>query len=105
MYPLINVEKTGLKIKLMLKISGYSVRYVQEYLHLSCPQPIYRWFKGKMLPSLSHVCALSKLLGVHMEDILVINNQSIYYGIRNIVKDNKTKRILSYYEGFGKRVA
>ena len=51
-----------------------------------------------MLPSLSHVCALSKLLGVHMEDILVINNQPIFHGIRNIVKDNKTKRISSYYE-------
>lgn len=58
-----------------------------------------------MLPLLSHVCALSKLLGVHMEDILVINNQPIFYGIRNIVKDNKTKRILSYYENFDKMVA
>lgn len=42
MYPIIDMEKTGLKLKIMLKVAGYDVKFVQEYLHLSCPQPIYR---------------------------------------------------------------
>ena len=41
-----------------------------KYLHLSCPQPVYRWLRGKTLPSVDHLYALSRLFGVHMEDLL-----------------------------------
>lgn len=73
MYPTIDQEKTGIKLKAMLKTAGYDVKYIQKYLHLSCPQPIYRWFKGKVLPSVEHLCAISILLGVHMEELLVLH--------------------------------
>lgn len=72
MFPAIDQEKTGVKLKGMLKKAGYDVKFVQEYLHLSCSQSIYRWFKGKTLPSVENLCALSRLLGVHMEDMLVL---------------------------------
>ena len=67
MYQPIDQVKTGIKLKMLLKVAGYDVKYIQEYLHLSCSQSIYRWFKGKVLPSLEHLCALSKLLNVHIE--------------------------------------
>lgn len=51
--------------------AGYSVKEIQEFLHLSCPQPVYRWFKGQILPSLDHLYVLSRLLGVHMEELIV----------------------------------
>ena len=51
--------------------AGYSVKEIQEFLHLSCPQPFYRWFKGQILPSLDHLYVLSRLLGVHMEELIV----------------------------------
>lgn len=53
MYPSIDQEKPGIKLKMILKSAGYDVKYVQNYLHLSCPQSIYRWFKGKILPSVN----------------------------------------------------
>ena len=44
---------------------------IQTLLMLSCPQPIYRWFKGQVLPSVDHLYVLSKILKIHMEDLLV----------------------------------
>ena len=96
MYPIIDMEKTGLKLKIMLKAAGYDVKFVQEYLHLSCPQPIYRWFKGKILPSVENLCALSRLLGVHMEELLVLQGQKTDDGISGIVDEMRSKRLLIY---------
>ncbi len=77
MYQPIDQVKTGIKLKMMLKSAGYEVRDIQEYLYLSCPQSIYRWYKGKILPSVEHLYALSKLLNVHMEELLVLQGQNI----------------------------
>jgi transcriptional regulator with XRE-family HTH domain len=75
-YPNINMEKTGLLLKKKITEQGYSVKDIQKYLQLSCPQPIYRWFKGKVMPSLDHLLMLSRILKVHMEDLLVIEGDS-----------------------------
>lgn len=71
MYPYINLELTGSNLKRRIKDAGYSIKDIQKYLHLACPQPIYRWYSGKMLPTVDHLYALSRLLNVHMEDLLV----------------------------------
>lgn len=96
MYPIIDMEKTGLKLKIMLKAAGYNVKFVQEYLHLSCPQPIYRWFKGKILPSVENLCALSRLLGVHMEELLVLQGQTVGDRVNGTTVDMRSKRLLIY---------
>ena len=70
-YPNIDMIKTGKRIKHMMESAGHTPKMIQEYLHLSCVQPIYRWYKGLILPSVDHLFALSELLGVHMEDLLV----------------------------------
>lgn len=69
----VDLVKTGYRIKYLVKTAGYSVNDIQEYLGLSCPQCIYRWFKGKILPSVEHLYALSVLLKVHMEELLVVD--------------------------------
>ena len=96
MYRPINQAKTGLKLKMLLKAAGYDVKYIQEYLHLSCPQSIYRWFKGRALPSVEHLCALSKLLNVHMEDLLVMEGESLIHSMIEFVDNPTTKRLLTY---------
>lgn len=70
-YPDIDMQRTGRRLQQCIYRAGFAVRDIQEYLHLSCPQPIYRWFKGTILPSVNHLFMLSKLLGMHMEDLLV----------------------------------
>lgn len=96
MYQPIDQIKTGLKLKMLLKAAGYNVKYIQEYLHLSCPQSIYRWFKGKVRPSVEHLCALSKLLNIHMEDLLVLQGESIIYSLIELSDDPAAKRLLTY---------
>ena len=96
MYQPIDQVKTGIKIKMMLEKAGYDVKYIQEYLHLSCPQSIYRWFKGKILPSVDHLCALSKLLGIHMEDLLVLEGQPAVCDYAAITGDSRFNRLLAY---------
>lgn len=98
MYPIIDMKRTGIKLKNMLSKAGYDVKFLQGYLHLSCPQSIYRWFKGKTLPSIDNLYALSSLLGVHMEDLIVLQNQSIISKIDLTNIDSRGKRILYYYK-------
>ena len=100
MYQPIDQIKTGIKLKMMLNAAGYSVRDIQKYLHLSYPQSIYRWFKGKILPSIDHLCALSKLLNVHMEELLVLQGQSIFSGIVEAEVESRIKRLSAYAEYF-----
>lgn len=71
--PYIDMEKTGNLLKKKITGQGYMVKDIQEYLQLACPQPIYRWYKGKMLPSIDNLLMLSRLLGVHMEELLVLS--------------------------------
>lgn len=70
-YPNIDLIETGKHLKRLLTSRGYSVKEIQNYLQLSCPQPIYRWFKGQILPTVDHLYGLAQLLNMHMEDLLI----------------------------------
>ena len=77
----LDAVRTGQKISMAVKQSGCSVRELQEMLGLSCPQPIYRWFRGRALPSIDHRYMLSRILGgVPMEELLVPNVSGRYSG-------------------------
>lgn len=67
----IDMKKTGATLKDRIRSAGYTVKDIQKHLILSCPQPIYRWYSGKILPSVNHLYAISRLLGVHMEELIV----------------------------------
>lgn len=96
MYQPIDQLKTGKKLKIMLESAGYDVKHIQEYLHLSCPQSIYRWYKGKALPSLEHLSALSRLLHVHMEELIAFHGESLLPSIISVIKEPQMKRVLTY---------
>lgn len=67
----LDVERTGKRIKEAIKASGYKVSDIQELLNFECPQSIYRWFHGKAVPTVDALLILSKVLNMHMEDLLV----------------------------------
>lgn len=95
-YPDIDMKRTGLILKQKIEQAGYSVKDIQKILSLSCPQPIYRWYNGKVLPSVDHLYVLGRLLGIHMEDLLVPKALP-----NNIVDINillpKERRLYSYW--------
>ena len=72
MLPVVNLEKTGNNIKLLMTEKGLSVRKLQDILGFTSPQAIYKWFWGQSLPSVDNLVILSRLLNVSIEDILII---------------------------------
>ena len=105
-YPNIDLQRTGQKMKRMLETAGYTPRMLQEYLHLSCVQPIYRWYKGLILPSVDHLFMLSELLSVHMEDFLVKKNAvTVICDIEHCCSKTIQKRFMAYYDKIYQSVA
>ena len=105
-YPNIDMNRTGRKLKGMLESAGYTPRMIQDYLHLSCVQPIYRWYKGLILPSVDHLFMLSELLNVHMEDFLIKKNtKPVIYDIDQYNSQTMTKRMTAYYKKIYQSVA
>jgi len=64
--------KTGENINKLRKARKFKVRDLQEYFDFSSSQTIYKWQQGATLPSVEHLCLLSRLFGVPMEEILVV---------------------------------
>ena len=92
----IDMAKTGALLKDKVFGAGYSVKEIQEFLHLSCPQPVYRWFKGQILPSVDHLYVLSRVLSCHMEELLVEKREE--YCPWQIIREYRE------YTGTGKRI-
>lgn len=77
LFPVIDMHATGENIIRLRKARGLSVRQLQHYFGFEEPQAIYKWQQGKCLPSVDNLLALSCLLGVSMNDILVQTLPSI----------------------------
>lgn len=98
-YSDIDMERTGKILRQRMKEKGYSVGEIQKLLHLSCPQPVYRWLKGQILPSVNHLYMLSQMLGCHMEDLLVGRQMDFVWEIMDAGHDfaAKGRRRLAAY--------
>ena len=75
--PVIDLEATGEKIKKIRKLSGYSVKDLQEIFGFEFPQAIYAWEQGKNVPTIDNLMILSSLYGVQIEDLIVVRNVEI----------------------------
>ena len=71
MFPVIDLEATGANITRLRKSRGLTVRDLQNWFGFEEPQAIYKWQKGKSLPTVDNLYALGMLLDVPMEEILV----------------------------------
>ena len=70
-FPVIDPVATGMNIIRLREERGLTVRDLQEFFGFEEPQAIYKWQRGKSLPSVDNLYALSALLDVHMDEILV----------------------------------
>ena len=70
-FPVIDPVATGQNILRLRRERGLSVRDLQAYFGFEEPQAIYKWQRGKSLPSVDHLYALSALLEAPMDEILV----------------------------------
>ncbi len=77
LYPVIDLVETGKNIVRLRQERGMSVRDLQSFFGFAEPQAIYKWQTGKSLPTVDNLYALSALLDVPMDDILVSAKQKV----------------------------
>ena len=70
-FPTIDPVATGRNITRLRKERGLTVRDLQAWFNFEEPRAIYKWQSGQTLPSVDNLFALSFLLGVPMDHILV----------------------------------
>lgn len=84
-FPVIDMVATGRKIQQLREERGLTVRDLQRFFGFEEPSAIYHWQNGKNLPTVDNLCALSKIFGVSMDEIIVLRN--------TVDADNKKKLI------------
>ena len=67
----IDMIQTGRHLKKLCEDAKLKPIDIQRLTQLSYPQSIYRWFQGDVLPSVDHLYTLSRVLDMHIEDMLV----------------------------------
>ena len=75
MFPVIDREKTGDNLRVIMACRGYTVKEVQEYLNLGSVQSIYHWLEGKSMPTIDNLYALSELFQLSIDEIVRGNKE------------------------------
>ncbi len=70
--PTIDLAATGRNIVKLRIEAGLSVKDLQEIFGFGTPQAIYKWQRGDALPSVDNLVLLSAVLGVPIDEILVL---------------------------------
>ena len=71
--PTNDIAKTGENIMNLREQAGMSVRDLQNLFGFATPQAIYKWQHGTALPAIDNMVVLAAVLGVKIDDILVIS--------------------------------
>ena len=72
-FPYINTVATGENINRMRVEAGFTVRDIQEVFGFSTPQAVYKWIHGTAMPSIDNLVILAAVLGVTMDEIIVVD--------------------------------
>jgi len=75
--PTIDMVRTGQNINRLRRMAGVSVRDLQDVFGFATPQAIYKWQQGAALPTIDNLVVLASVLGVKIDDILVMNDKQI----------------------------
>jgi len=75
--PIIDMVKTGQNINILRKNAGISVKNLQQIFGFATPQAIYKWQHGAALPTIDNLVVLASVLGVRIDDILVMTDVQI----------------------------
>ena len=75
--PTIDLALTGANIMKLRKAAGLSVHDLQSSFGFNSPQAIYKWQNGTALPTVDNLVVLAALLGVRIDDILVIAKHAV----------------------------
>lgn len=96
-YPSIDMVSFGNKLKEVCEKQQVSAEDLKDYLHLSSIQAVYLWFNGKRLPNVDNLYAISRYLGIRMDDLVSSDSgERAEYIMRNDLLPNHGKRVMLY---------
>ena len=72
--PMINMVATGENIVKLRRQAGLTVRDIQEIFGFGTPQAVYKWQHGTAMPTIDNLVVLAMVLGVTVDEILVVDN-------------------------------
>ena len=72
-FPIINTIATGQNINRLRIEAGMTVKDMQEVFGFTTPQAIYKWIHGTSLPTIDNLVILAAMLGVTMDEIVVVD--------------------------------
>ena len=75
--PTIDMVRTGQNINRLRQMKGISVKDLQNIFGFGTPQAIYKWQHGTALPTIDNLVVLASVLGVRIDDILVVTDTQI----------------------------
>ena len=71
--PYINTVATGENINRMRMEAGFTVKDMQAVFGFATPQAIYKWIHGTAMPTIDNLVNLAAVLGVTMDEIIVVD--------------------------------
>lgn len=71
--PTIDMVATGINIMRLREAAGLTVKDLQDIFGFATPQAIYKWQHGTALPTIDNLVVLAAVLGVPMDEIIVID--------------------------------
>ena len=70
--PFVNTVATGRNIDRLRIEAGLSVKEMQVVFGFATPQAIYKWIHGTAMPTIDNMVILAAMLGVTMDEIVVV---------------------------------
>lgn len=70
--PTIDMVSTGKNIIRLREQAELTVRDLQDVFGFATPQAIYKWQQGTAMPNIDNLVVLANVLGVTMDDIVVV---------------------------------
>ena len=102
MFPEIDKEKTGDRIRFFMEIRGLTVKDVCKALSLGCVQAVYKWMDGVNLPSLDNIYCLSILFQVPIDAMVcgkaTSERTEHYAGLERFYTDDTTGMERAFFE-------
>ena len=98
-YPTIDMERFGANLREICDAKNVTANDLKDYLNLGSIQAVYMWFCGKRLPNLDNMYAISRYLGVSMDDLISSERQK--EATRVLSEEHLPihgKRVLLYWE-------
>lgn len=78
--PFVDTVATGQNIDRLRNAAGLSVKDMQMIFGFATPQAIYKWIHGTSMPTIDNLVILAAVLGVSMDEIVVVGTVSVKCG-------------------------